>query len=70
MLDEKDFEAIDVAFSFVAAFSNQTTVYSKEPLLVALHITHAAVLNQISRNLSPLYYSSSHGIPISDNIEN
>lgn len=40
----------------------------KEPLLKALHVTHAKILNQLLNNRLPLYCSNRQGIPISENI--
>lgn len=67
MLEKKDSGAIDAVFPFVAAFIDRATGYSKEPLLKALHVTYANVINRLLHCKSPLYYSSGHGLPISEN---
>lgn len=47
LLVGKSFDAISTVFSFVTAFINRATEYSKEPLLRASHVKYADVLNRL-----------------------
>lgn len=69
MLKGKDFDAILAGFIIVAAFISRATRHSIEPLFRALHVTYADVLSPLLHSRTPLYYSSFHGLSISESIE-